>query len=143
MAFTQNTDGTFVKQPRKGLVQIVNADAQAAKTVVTAGASGSKVVSLIATSNDTSARDVQVALVRSAVTYILGVTTVGIGAGTIAATPAVDLLNTTIFPAGMIAVDNDGQKYLFMESGDTLVVSALATVTAAKTISAHSDFGDF
>src|SRR5262245_4215102 len=143
MAFTQNTDGTFVKQPRKGLVQIANADASTNKTVVTAGGSGSKVTSLIASSTDTASRDVQVAMVRSATNYILGTTTVAANSGNTAGTPAVDLLNTTVFPAGMLTVDNDGQKHLFLESGDTLVVLALTTVTSGKLISVHSDYGDF
>lgn len=139
MAFTQNTSVTLAKQPRKGLVQIANGDGTGNKTVIAAGANGSKVASLMAASTDTSARDVQVSLVRGGTTYPLGVTNVPITAGTIAATPPVNLLAAI---AGL-PVDNDGQKYLFLESGDTLVVSALIAVTSAKLISVHADYADF
>ena len=141
MAFTQNTLLTLVKQPRRGLIQIVNADASANKTVVTAGANGSKVVSLLATSTELTAnnRDLQVSVIRSATVYILATITVPFSAGFTAAVPApINLLVNIPLP-----VDNDGQRYLFLESGDTLVVASLTTVTAAKTISIHADFGDF
>lgn len=142
MAFTQNTLWTLVKQPRKGLVQIVNADASANKTVVTAGANGSKVVSLLASSTELTAnnRDVQVSIIRSATVYILGTTTVPFSAGfTVAGGAPINLLAVI----NNLPVDNDGQRYLFLEFGDTLVVASLTTVTAAKTISVHSDYGDF
>ncbi len=143
MTFVPNLAPTFMKQPRRGMVQIANADASGQKTVVTAGGSGSKVVSLYASSTDTSGRDIQVAVVRSATTYILGTTTVPANSGNTAGTPAVDLLNATVFPAGLLAVDNDGQKYLFLESGDTLVVLSLTTVTSGKIVSVHAGYGDF
>jgi hypothetical protein len=143
MAFTQNVAATFAKQPRHGLVQIANADASNQKTVITAGASGSKVTALYASSTDTSARVIAVSIVRSATTYILGSPTVALRAGDTADTPAVDLLNSTVFPAGLLALDNDGQKYLFLESGDTLVVNSQTTLTSGKIISVHADYGDF
>lgn len=139
MAFTPNVFPTFTRQPRKGLVQIANADASNQKTVVTAGASGSKVTNLVASSTDTSARDIQVSVVRSATTYVLATTTVPITAGFVAGTPPVDLLAAV----PNLPRDQDGQPYLFVESGDTLVVNALTTVTTAKVVSVHSDYSDF
>lgn len=143
MAFTQNTAPTFAKQPRKGLAQILPADTTAQKTVITAGSSGSKVLSLHASSTDTADRDVAISLVRSATTYLLGTIKVPLSSGNTNAIFPLDLLNTTVFAFGLLAVDHDGQHYLNLESGDTLVVNALTTVTAAKVISVHSDYEDF
>jgi hypothetical protein len=138
--FTQNLAATLVKQPRKGLAQILPADTTSQKTVVTAGANGSKVVSLIASSSDTTDRVVQVFLVRSATSYLLCTLTVPLTAGFAAAVPGpVNLLGFV----PNLPVDNDGQPYLFLESGDTLTVASLTTVTTAKAISVHSDYGDF
>jgi hypothetical protein len=142
MAFVQNKNPTFAFQPRKGLVQIANADASNNKTVVTAGTNGSKVVSLLASSTELTAnnRDVQVSLVRSATTYILGTTTVPFSAGfTVAALGPINLL--AIIPN--LPTDNDGQRYINLESGDTLVVASLTTLTAGKIIYVHADFTDF
>lgn len=126
--------------PRRGLAQIVNADASSAKTLVVAGSNGNKVVNIVASSNDSSARDIQVSLVRGATTtYLLATTTVVANSGNVAGTAPADLL--AIIPN--LARDQDGQPYLFLEGGDSLVVSALTTVTAAKTVNVHSDHAEF
>jgi len=131
----------FVGTPKRGMVQIVNADGQANKTVLSAGGSGSKAVSLYAHSTDTSARDVQVAFTRSSVTFPICVVSVPANSGNTSALPPVDLLS--MIPASALALDQDGQRYMLMESGDALVVSALTTVTATRAISVHCDVGHF
>lgn len=144
MAFVQNTTATYTKQLRLGLVQIANADASAQKTAITAGASGSKVVALWASSTELTAnnRDVQVSIVRSATTYVLTTLSVPFSSGFTTAVPGpTDLLSA--IPAGLLATDNDGQRYLPMESGDTLVVASLTTVTSGKIISVGSTYADF
>lgn len=138
-----NNVPTLVKTPKHGLAQIANADGTTAKTVVTAGAEGSKVVALYASSTDTSNRDVMVAIVRSGTIYPLAIIQVPLNAGNANNVPTVDLLNSTNFPEGLFAVDGDGQKYLFLQNGDTLTVAAPVAVTATKTISAHADYADF
>lgn len=184
-----------------------------------AGANGSKITGLIATSNDTSARVVQVAVARgetvttpvaspglvnwtnhalvagdqfmitggtlptgltAGVTYwviaagltanvfevatsaggsainftgsssgtqtgfsirLIGAASVAIAAGTDGTTAAANLLAAALMPG--LAVDNDGQPYVSLESGDYLAVSAAATVTANKLISVVGYGGNF
>lgn len=133
----------IVQTPKHGMAQIDNADASAQKTVITAGTNGNKVTSLIATSTETaSGRDIQVAIVRSATTYVLATTNVPLNAGFAAGVAPVDLL-AILKGDGMLARDNDGQDYLFLQSGDTLVVSSLTTVASGKIISVHADHGEF
>ncbi len=141
MAVTPNSVVT-AQTPKNGRVQIANADAQAQKTVYTAGANGSKVTGLIAQSTDTSARDVQVSITNGGTSYPLGTVAVPIGAGNSGTVPSVNLINATQMPG--IPVDSDGNPYLLLQSGDTLTVSALTTVTAAKLITVSVlDVGDF
>lgn len=132
MAFVQNTTPTMAKQPQNGKVQIANADGTTQKTVYTAGASGSKVTALLASSTDTANRDVQVSITNAGTSYPLGTKTVPLASGTTAAVPTVNLLD----PASIIglAMDSDGNPYIHLVSGDTLTVSALVAVTAAKLI---------
>ncbi len=139
MSFTPNVFPTLVHQPQKGAAQILNATGTAQVTLITAGANGSKVVALYASSTDTAAQSLAVSLVRSGTTYLLATAAVPAGSGNSAGTPPVNLLSAI---AGL-ACDQDGQAYLFMASGDTLAVNTLAAVTAGKTISALSDHGDF
>jgi hypothetical protein len=137
--FTQNVFPTLPRFPRKGVAQILPADTTAQKTIITAGASGNKVVSLFASSNDTALVNLAVSLVRSATTYLMATTQLPISAGFTQGVPPVDLLALI----GGLPLDQDSQKYLFLESGDTLVVNALATITAAKTVSIHADHAEF
>ena len=131
----------LLQTPKLGLAQILNADASTKKTVITAGANGTKLVSLTAASDDTVARVVQVILTRSATDHILASASVPAASGTDGTTAAVNLINSTILPG--LPVDNDGQRYLFLESGDTLAVKSTTTVSVAKTVSVAANFGHF
>lgn len=137
MAFTATP--VIVQTPKIGLTQILPADTTAAKTVIVVGANGAKVTGLIATSTDTAARTIQISVVRSAVSYLLGSTTVAIAAGTDGTNLSSNLLST--IPG--LPIDNDGQSYLYLETGDTLTVASTVTVTAAKAVSVLATFGNF
>lgn len=128
----------FVQTPKAAVQQILPADTTTAKTLVTAGTNGTKVTGIIATSDDTS-RIVKLAIVRSAVVYVIGTTTIAANAGNDGTTASTNML--TSIPG--LPVDNDGQPYLFMSSGDTLTAAVTVTVTAAKTISLTAVVGDF
>jgi hypothetical protein len=139
MAFTQNVFPTLPRMPRKAVVQIQNVTGAAQVTLISAGPNGNKGVNMIVTSTDTAAQAVSVSLVRGATTFNLAATSVPAGSGTVAGTPPVDLL--AIIPN--LARDQDGQPYLFIESGDTLVVNTAAAVTANKAVNVHSDHAEF
>lgn len=140
MATTPNSVVT-VQTPKNGHVQIAPGDAQAQKTVYTAGANGSKITGLLLQSSDTAARDVQVSITTSGTSFPIGTVTVPIGAGNAGTVPSVNGLNNTQLPG--VPTDSDGDPYIFLQSGDTLTVSALTTVTAAKLITVTAIGGDF
>lgn len=135
------TSATFVGTPKNGKVQVLPADTSSLKTIVTAGSSGSKVVALIAASDDTSARDVEFGITNGGTFYPLGTKTIPITAGTVAGAPSVNLLDPSIIPG--LPVDNDGNPYLLLVSGDTLQAKTLTTVTTAKAVSLTAVYGDF
>lgn len=124
----------FVQTPKVTQITIVNADASNAKTACTAGANGTKVTGLQLCSDDTSARAIQIGITRSATFVLLGTVNVPTLAGTDGTTAAVNGFSATLLPG--LPVDNDGQAYIFLESGDTLSIKSTTTVTAAKTVSA-------
>ncbi len=122
----------FVQLPKITPASIVNADAaNTKKTIFTAGVNGAKVTGVLATSTDTSAVLANLWLTRSATSYLLGSTTIAIAAGTDGAVATQDLLPTSLIT---LPIDNDGQPYLFLESGDTLQVSLTTQVTATKAV---------
>lgn len=106
------------------------------KTIFTAGSDGSKVTAINVTTDDGSATHVlTLALTRSATDYIIGSYTLPINSGTDGSTVGVNMLNggpNTLITA--LPTDNDGQKYLFLESGDTLRMTFATALTAAKRI---------
>jgi hypothetical protein len=129
----------FPQAPMKGLVQIVNADSTGKKTACTAGANGSKVTGLNVCSDDTSNRTLQVFITRSATDYLIGTAVITTLAGTDGSTLPIDVLS--LIPG--LPVDNDGQRYLFLQSGDTLRVAITSAVTAAKTVHVATEAADF
>ncbi len=131
----------FPQAPVITPITIVNADASNKKTACTGGTNGTKLVSLTATSDDTSNRIVQVYITRSATHYLFGSVNVPTLAGTDGSAAVVDLLNATNIPG--LPVDNDGQRYLYLKNGDTLSVATTTTVTAAKTVTIVAISSDF
>jgi hypothetical protein len=109
MPFVQNTTPTMVKQPKLFDASIGNGDAQAWKLLLDnlnagAGPNGSKVVSANATSTDTSARVVQLAVARSFT-----------GATVTIATPGV--VSWTSANGNNVAI---GDQIIWINNGDTL-----------------------
>src|SRR5262245_17572867 len=131
----------FVQTPKITPISFTNSDsANTKKTIATAGSNGSKVVAIQATSTDTSNRTAQLWLTRSTTSYLLASKIVVTLSGTDGANPAANLLDLTQWAT--LPVDNDGQRYLFLESGDTLQVSFTAQVTSGKEIDVVATFGD-
>jgi hypothetical protein len=130
----------FAAAVNLGVAQILPADASNYKTVFTAGASGSKVVALIAATDETAVRVLQIAILRSAVNYVLGSISIPIGAGNDGATPSVNMFGTILMPG--LPADNDGQPYILLKNGDSLQVKSLTTITAAKTMHLTAIGGD-
>jgi hypothetical protein len=131
MAFTQNTNPTFPKQPQNTKVQITHSTGTASVTGYTAGSSGSKIIAIIVTNTDTNPYSVQTSITNGTV-YLLGTKSVPTSAGNVAGTPATNLLDPTVM-VGM-PLDSDGNPFLYLISGDTLTFASLSTVTTAQTL---------
>ncbi len=128
----------FFSAVKNAVVQIVNADASALKTLATGATNGSKVFSPTLASDDTSARVIQIGVTISAVFYLLGSVSVPAGAGTVGATSINAFANIPNIP-----VDNDGNPFVYLASGSTLQIKSETTVTAAKTVHASALQEDF
>lgn len=132
---------TFVSVPKITPAAFTNADsANTKKTIHTAGASGSKVVAVIVTSTETAnARIGQLWLTRSATSYLLGSFNTPINSGFDGSASGVNAL--ALMPG--LPTDNDGQVYLFLESGDTLQASFTTQVAAGKEVDVTCVAGNF
>lgn len=123
---------SFAATPATSVQNILPADTTSAKTLLTAGASGTKVTGINIASSDTSARIVSIYITRGGTDYNLITVSIPAGAGN-DSTGALAAIEGFLLMAGL-PVDNDGQKYLLLKSGDTLRANSATTVTAARKI---------
>lgn len=141
MAFTQNINPTFPKQPLNAKVQITNATNLANVTIVTSGASGSKLIGVIATSTDSSNRDIVLKVTNGGTDYFLGTKSVPANAGFATGTPAINLFDSTVIVG--LPIDSDGNPFLYLISGDTLTAATLTQLTAAKVVNLTAIYSEF
>jgi len=113
-------------------VTILPADTTALKTLYTAGANDAVVKSIICVSDDTAAVNLRVLINIAGTDYQIGTVNVPIASGTNGTANAVDVLNSTALPG--LPLDRNGKRILPLVGGAIVKVAALATVTAAKTV---------
>jgi hypothetical protein len=129
----------FISNVKNAVARVQNADGTAFVTALTPGSSGSRLRSLMATSDDTSARVLQLAITISTVDYIIGEVNVPAGAGTDGSTPGVNLLESTKMPF----LQSDGvNRFMDIASGSVLKVKSKSAVTAGKTVYVLGEYGD-
>lgn len=129
----------FVATARTTAVSIANADGTTFKTLLAAGAAGSRVDAVSLTNSDSAnAYTVQVAIKLGAADYVIGEVPVPAGAGTNGAAPAVSLLDSAYLPA--LANTLNVQ---FLGAGAELRVRAKSLVSGSNTLAIVATGGDY
>jgi len=101
-------------------------------TTYTAGVSGSRVISMMGSTDDTVTVNVFVYILRSATVIPIGMVNIPLSSGnTFAARFPVDFLNGTNLPG--LPVDNTGRQYISLLPNDVLRVGSLATLSSGRT----------
>ncbi|WP_233343626.1 hypothetical protein [Burkholderia cepacia] len=131
----------FPQTVKNYVAQILNADASNVKTLVTGAANGTKIEAITVASTDTTARDVQLVMTISSVTYVLATVSIPITAGSVNSVPSVDILRSAQWPG--LSSDASGNKILYVANGAVLGIKALTTVTSGKELDALAIGGDF
>jgi hypothetical protein len=137
-----NTSPIFIKNRKVAVVQIVPADTTTLKTLMTAGAEGSRLLAINVSTDDTAAETlgVYIQIAGSGTNFPLGVKTVALRSGdptNTGAVPSVNLLDL----AAIASLDPDGS--LGLGAGDVIKVGVQATITAAKTTTVAAVYGDY
>lgn len=114
-------------------VTVVPADTTSKKTIATGGANGSRIDAIMVSSDDTAAVNLAFWIYDGSTDYYIGNVVVPIGSGytTVA---RVDALNTLSPSLGYLVLPS---------SSHVLKCSAVATVTAAKTVTVVAMGGDY
>ena len=133
-----NKEPIFLNVPSTVNQSIANSDTTTAKVMATAGADGGAVMTMSATTTDTSDVIAVLNINDGSVTIVVGEVTVPAGAGTDGSTPAKNLLDTLAMPG---LFQNDGS--LILGPAAILSVGAKATVTSAKTLDISAQGGSY
>lgn len=98
-------------------------------TIYTAGASGGRVISLTASTNDTVTINVWLYIYRSTTVIPVGLVNIPLSSGnTNAARFVVDFLNGTNIPG--LPIDNTGRQYIPLLANDVLKATTIANLSA-------------
>lgn len=138
MTFTQNPIATFVKQPQN-FKAVANSTTNA--NIYTAGTNGSKITSVVCTTNSSAAVTVTLQILNTSVLYTIGTISIPANAGTNTTTPSVQLLTNSQLPN--LPVDSDGNPYLFLVSGDNLQATLGAAILSPNVCTYIVTGGDF
>jgi len=114
------------------------------QTLVTAGANGSRVLSILFATTDTTANNVFLVLDpggAGTALAIIGQINVPIGAGTVASTLTVDALLPSVTVG--LPIDNNGKRYIELAASDKIWIGVVANMTAAKTLFAAAIREDY
>ena len=128
----KQTNLYFTKLVKNKAVQIVPADTTALKTLYTAAADDAILKGLLCVSDDTAAVNLRILLNIGGTDYQIGTVNIPIASGTNGTANAIDAINSLALPG--LPLDANGKRFLPLETGTILKVAALATVTAAKTV---------
>jgi len=137
---TVSHSGTYVQLPKLGLAQILAADTTTRKTLVTGDVDGNKITAINACSTDNgNDRVVQIWVSRGGLFYLLNTVNVPLTSGFVIGIPPVSLMNGWVG----LPLDNDGQRYFHLMSGDVLSVAVTVTMSAAKEVDVMAVYGSF
>jgi len=112
-------------------------------TIEAAGTYGTRIISLIASTDDTVTVNVFLYILRGGSTVVpIGLVNVPLSAGnTNAARFVTDFLNGTNIPG--LTIDNTGRQYIPLAAGDVLRATTLANLTAGRSCWITSFAQDF
>ena len=132
-----NTSPIFPLVVQTSAATITNADGTGEKTLVTAGANGTRIDVVSITSTDTAAVMLTVLVHDGTTSYAVGEIAVPAGAGTNGSALAVKGLSLAFLPW----LDASGS--LFLKAGWSLRVAAKAAITSTKTVTLVAFSGDY
>ena len=133
---TVTSTPVFSQAINNGVQTIANGDGTTAKTLVTAGANGTRVYALLVTSTDTSNRDLVVNFNTASTNYQIATVQIPLSSGTANNVVTVDVLRAANFPG--LAYDAWGNRYIDLAANNLITIAAGSTVTSGKTITAFA-----
>ena len=141
MAVTANNVVT-PQTPNRGVVRFVGTTdtTLSDKAIYTAGTNGSKVLGLTAT-NAGTAHNLTLAINNGGTRYVLNTLSLTASAGQNGSTAPIACMSIANWPG--LAIDNNGNPYVLLDSGDTLEGQYATAQATGDTISLYTVAVDF
>lgn len=131
---------SFVNTPNNNALTFVNADGTAKKTLITASANGTKVMSIGANTFDGTPRFIELYWSNGITDFLIAEISLPINAG-LGAVNGIDLLLGTKIPA--LEIDNNGNRFLRIKSGESIKVAMDSAVSGGGLCTVWSFSVDF
>lgn len=128
----KSTNLNFTQDIANPIKRLNNANGTTPVTVYTASTNDAVLKSIIVTSTDTSAVNLQVFVDDGTTVGLLGTVRIPAASGTDGATASVDLLNSSLLPG--LPMDMNGRRILPLQAGYILKVAPLVAITATKQV---------
>ena len=133
---------SFIGTPRNIVLALTNATGTTLTTIYTAPANGARIDSITLTSTDTTSRDIQFYVTKSAGTAtLIGTISAATLAGTTSSNPAINVLASANLT--LPEYDAYGNKVLVLEGASVLSAQMVTTITSGKTITILGQGGEF
>lgn len=128
----KSTNLNFTQAIANPVKVINNANGTTPVTVYTGSTNDAVIKSIIATSTDTSAVNLQLFVDDGTTVCLLGTVRIPAASGTDGATGTVDILNSSLLPG--LPVDMNNRRVLPIKAGYILKAAPLVAVTATKEV---------
>lgn len=126
----KSTNLNFTQEIEVSGKRLTSSDTTSYVTLYTAGTNDCVVKSLVATTTDTSAVNLKIAINDGTTDFLLGTVRIALASGTDGAVSSVDILGSSLLPG--LPRDLNNRTILPLKNGYLLKVGCLATMTSAK-----------
>lgn len=126
----KSTNLNFTQEIEINGKRLTSADTTAFVTLYTATSNDAVIKSLTATSTDTSAVNLKIAIGDGTTDYLVGTVRIAAASGTDGAAASVDVLGSSLLPG--LPRDLNNRTILPLKNGYTLKIGCLATMTSAR-----------
>jgi len=131
----------FPQALHSGVLQLVAANTTNTVNVIVSSTNGTKIESIIATSNDTIDHALTISMNIGGVNYLMANVNIPANSGSIVGTPPVNVLGNVAFSG--LPSDPAGNRYIYVANNGSITVSSNSAISSNKVVNVIIQAADF